>query len=231
MQTKRRWTAEKIQLARDLRSTGHTLGEIQKALCAQFGNASYGRIWDYIKNTPIKPDYQLQFKRRQRSSTYACEKGWEDAEQQVYAILGSAPLTQRELLLTATMLYWAEGSKGDLCISNGDPLLLKSFKYAFQELLGVSNDRFNFSLLLYEDLDREQCIEFWSTTLGLSHTQFKKIWLRKGKERGKLQYGIGILRLKEPKNELKLLLKSGHLIAKIMPILAPVAQPDRAPTS
>lgn len=219
-----RWSAEKIRMARELRSTGQTLPEITAVLTSIFGRTSYGRIWDYIKDVPVLPEFQSFFNERRNSSARRSIKEWGEAKELSDALLVS-PLTRREYFLVASMLYWAEGNKKDLCISNGSPLLLKTFKYALQAALNIPDDRFKLSLLLYPDLEKEECIEHWIKMLGLQRSQLVRIWIREGKEGGKLPHGIGILRLRQPGKELKILTTLASSVINLFEVKqAPIVQ-------
>ncbi len=211
----RRWSEEKIKFAEGLRATGHSLPEIYRSLRINFGSTGYSSVWNYIKDVAIKPEYLAEWRAKRNSSSRRALKEWEVTTQVVDKLL-STPFSQREFLLVAALLYWAEGGKRGFRIVNTDPLLLQSFKLSLQHALKIPNDRFRFSLVLYEDLDQEKCINFWSKALQLHQSQLQNIQIRKGKKHGKLVYGMASLGLKQPKKEFKLLSVLARSVISLM---------------
>lgn len=86
-------------------------------------------------------------------------------------------LNKRELYLAGLFLYWGEGTKstsGMLNVSNTDPSVIKFFKYWFMKTLGIPKNKLKVQLHLYNDMDINKEIKFWSNTLNIPCVQFTK---------------------------------------------------------
>jgi hypothetical protein len=46
------------------------------------------------------------------------------------------------------------------------------------------------SVRIYEDLDREICLDFWSKVVGIEKEKFVNVNILPGKKQGKLLYGM-----------------------------------------
>lgn len=87
-------------------------------------------------------------------------------------------------------LYWAEGNKRDFGLSNTDPELIKVFITNLREVFHVEEERFKISIRIYEDLDKEKGLDFWSSIVTISKAKFLKVDVLSGKKNGKLSYGM-----------------------------------------
>ena len=203
-----RWPEEKIAFAQDLRAKGHSLSEIHWKLRGLFGLTSYSRTWYYVKDTPIAPEHQALWKERVLGggSTYRARLLTQAGVEKASALLTvDNPLTLREYFLIAAMLYWGEGTKRDLSVVNTDPRLLRVFIDALVHTLRIPRERFRFSLRIFEDLDRETCIQFWCEALDLTHKQLTAVSVLNGKKQGRLLYGMCRIRLLRGMRQLRLL--------------------------
>jgi len=126
-------------------------------------------------------------------------------------------------LLFLSALYWAEGSKKDFGLSNTDPGLIRVFVNCLRDLLRIDSKRFRVSIRLYEDLDKDKSLIFWSNVTGIPKENFIGFNILPGKKKGKLEYGMCRVRIS----------KGGDLLKKINAInkvvlekIAPIAQLD-----
>ncbi len=90
-------------------------------------------------------------------------------------------LTERDLLIAGFFLYWGEGSKtshGTTSVSNTDPAVLRVFM-SWLTLLKVPKERLRVNLHLYNDMDINSEISFWSNELGLPISTFRKPYIKK----------------------------------------------------
>ena len=88
--------------------------------------------------------------------------------------------TGRELLIAGLFLYWGEGGKTKLTtttLSNTDPAMLLFF-IRWLTLLGVSKDRLRVHVHLYADMDVQKELKYWSETLGLPRSSFRKPYIK-----------------------------------------------------
>lgn len=103
-------------------------------------------------------------------------------------------LRDHPLFIAGVMAYWGEGdkaSKNGFRISNSDPLMIKIFVVFLKNICGVTEERVRASLLIYPDLNKEQCENYWSNQIGLARTNFTKSITVPGRHKTRrVQYGI-----------------------------------------
>jgi len=218
---KRRLTSSKIQKIKDLRGHGQSLPEISKAL-----NVSKTTVFRYIKDVKISPEFLTEWsikrggsrKRKLLKETKAFEEG--------KTLVGN--LSNKEKLLFLSALYWAEGSKKDFGLSNTDPMLIKIFVTGLREMFGITDDQLRISIRLYEDLDKNKSLSFWSQVVNMPKEKFIGVNVLVGKKKGKLEHGMCRVRV----------LKGGDVLKKVKGInkavveaFVPIAQLDRASRS
>lgn len=118
-------------------------------------------------------------------------------------------LTSREMLFTGLGVYWGEGikGKGTIAIANSDPkIILFMFRW-LRKIFRVPKEMFRPQIFINEvHRSRETVIqEFWSSLLGLSAAQFRKIVFIKVKnkkvyENHNSYYGVLALRVRKGTN-------------------------------
>jgi len=99
-------------------------------------------------------------------------------------------LSYKEKLILLSALYWGEGSKKDFGLSNTDPNLIRTFVNCLKDVFKIEDTRLRISIRIYQDLDREKCLEFWSKVTGVRKDNFVSINVLEGKKKGKLEYGM-----------------------------------------
>lgn len=95
-------------------------------------------------------------------------------------------------------LYWGEGDKSvnntQVRISNTDPQLVKKFKEFLIKICGVKEEKFKYSLVMFNDGNKRQAIKFWEDQLGIKEYQLGKIVIippqGKGTYKKKSQFGV-----------------------------------------
>ena len=95
-------------------------------------------------------------------------------------------LSQRELLLAGLFLYWGEGTKtavANTSVSNTDPVMLNFF-IEWLEVLGVPKKKLRIYVHLYADMDVKKELKYWSKTLGLPLSAFRKPYIKDSKRSG-----------------------------------------------
>lgn len=192
---------EVIQKIITLRSHGLSLPEISREV-----SISKTTVLRYIKDVEILPEFLAQWAGKRGGSRKKKLLQQQIALEEGKKIVGS--LTEKEKMLFLSALYWAEGSKGDFGLSNTDPDLIKIFIEGLREVFNISDDRLRVSVRIYEDLDREECLSFWSQVVGIPKEQFVNVNVLVGKKKGKLPYGMCRVRVT----------KGASLLKKIMGI-------------
>ena len=93
-------------------------------------------------------------------------------------------LAKQPLFIASTMLYWAEGDsklKNPIRLTNTDPRMIRLYIKYLTQILNVSKEKIRVELILYPDLNEEQCLMFWSKVTQLPKSQFYKTQFIKGR--------------------------------------------------
>lgn len=196
-----RLNKEKIKKIKSLRSRGYSLPEISNAL-----NIGKTTVFYHIKNVEILPEFISEWKGKRggsrklklRKENLALEEGKRLIKK----------LSDKEKLLFLCALYWAEGNKRDFILTNTDADLIKIFVNGLRKVLNIDESRIQVSIRLYEDLDREKSLSFWSQVVNIPKEKFINVHILHGKKKGRLQYGMCRIRVK----------KGGDILKKIIGI-------------
>jgi hypothetical protein len=195
---------KEIQKIKNLRKTGHTLSEIKNIT-----KKANGTIWKYIEKVSILPKYQEIWKIKRGGSKAKSGREWKEAENKASNLIKNIGLTEKMLILSC--LYWGEGNKTELNLINSDPVMLRVIITCLKNL-GIKEDGLKVSLRLYEDINKEEAILFWSKVLRLNKNLIQKIDVIHGKKIGKLKYGMCRLRVKKGGKYFKLIISMINLI-------------------
>lgn len=100
------------------------------------------------------------------------------------------------IFIAGLMLYLGEGDKstntGHLRMGNIDPMVLKIFIKFLIRFCGIKSEIIKFWLLCYPDHNIENCLNWWSNTIGIKQNQFYKTQVIQGRHKEKkLLYGVG----------------------------------------
>lgn len=178
-------TINKIKL---LRQKGYSLPEIKKEV-----RASHGSVFRHIQGVKILPEYWKEWHGKQGGSIKRMKIRERIAEEKAEKTIHS--LSNKEKMIFLTALYWGEGSKSDFNLMNTDADLIRVFTQGLQEIFNISKDRLRISIRIYEDLDKQKCLEYWSKITGVSAEKFVSVNILKGNKKGKLPYGMCRLRV------------------------------------
>ena len=170
------------QLAIELRKQGKSYNQIKKQLLVSKSTLS---LW--LRKYPLS-EAQLEalqvsdrrieaFQKTMRAKREKKLQRYYQEAQKLYL-----PLSKRGLLLAGILLYWGEGTKvnrGRVLISNTDPAVLKFAVYWLESGLGISRESFKVQLHLYNDMDIQKTINYWSKALRISKKQIAKPYIKK----------------------------------------------------
>ncbi len=142
-----------------------------------------GRLKDIHKKAVEKYRQTMKLKRQARLNMYYEEqkKKW-------------LPLSEKELFIAGLFLYWGEGNKSSrntVGINNTDPSMVKFALYWMTKSLGVSREKIRVHIHLYQDMNINTELKFWSDELGLNTSQFIKPYIKKSKKSDIDQKGFG----------------------------------------
>lgn len=216
-----RLTARIICKIRNLRKKGYSVPEISREY-----KIPKSTVLRHIKDVKILPRYYQRWLDRRNASKIISERNWNLADRRAKKTIGS--LSGKDLLLIVASLYWAEGAKRDFSFSNTDPEMIKAFVYALRKVFRVKEEDFKISLRIYEDLNKNICLRYWSGILGINLNKETSVNILKGSKVGKLKYGMCRIRIKKG----GLLLKEiSSTIKRLGYLISPRSSTDRAPHS
>lgn len=190
---------DKIKKIKELRSRGWSLPEIHREV-----GVGYGSVSRYIKDVSILPRYRQIWLDKRNGSKTKKKKLEKMAYQKARGTI--ANLNDKEKLLFIAALYWGEGGKTDFNFTNSDPEMIKIFVKCLKEILKIDPKDIRASIRIYEDLDRDMCLKYWSEITEIPVKEFVNVDVLKGKKSGKLTYGLCRIRIKKGGNVLKYIL-------------------------
>lgn len=94
---------------------------------------------------------------------------------------------ERELLGLGIGLFWGEGNKASkhaVRLGNSDPKLIRSFREFLIKICGIKKDKLRYSLLLFNDANESNAINFWNKKLGLVSGQISSVTSLKPRGKG-----------------------------------------------
>ena len=184
----------------ELRKQGKTYREIQgllnisrSTLCDWFKDEEWSKhIKKFNTEKHIKIS-TLRLKKLQDGRRMMLENKYKKVEEE--AIKEFEIYKNNPLFMAGLMLYAGEGDKRSrnlIRLSNSEFHLHLVFIRFSEKFLNIGRDKIKVWLLLYPDLDIEECIEVWSIKLGISRLNFNKSQVIIGKSKSrKLQHGVG----------------------------------------
>lgn len=187
------------QRATELRILGRTYSQIKTEL-----GISKSTLSDWLSNYPLSDEQLLSLKKsRGKNREAAIEKTRNTKHRKRETRLKTVyenesrhfiPLNKKELEIAGLFLYLGEGNKrinGPVSLNNTDPQVLKFTLFWLQFGLGVSKQRIKVLLHLYNDMNIEKELEFWSKELGLPTSQFYKSYIKQSNRIDITQKGFG----------------------------------------
>lgn len=124
------------------------------------------------------------------------------------------PLNKREFYIAGLFLYLGEGRKGDnstVSLNNTDPRVVKMFYYWLVYVLEVRKERIRVAVHIYEDMNIEKSLNYWSNYLHIQRKQFVKPYIKHSlrQEVDQKGYGYGTCGLYVYDRQLKLKILAG----------------------
>lgn len=184
------YSKEKILQMKSLREKGHSVPEISTIL-----SVPKSTVLRQIRDVEILPQYYDRWLNRKKSAKRLLERNLLTARKQAGEWVDN--ISDKESIIIASMLYWAEGSKKDFSISNTNPDLIYTFINAMRRSFKLKNSDFKISLRLYEDLNKAECLKFWSKITDINLDDSTSINTLKGSKKGKLKYGMCRIRIRK----------------------------------
>ncbi|HEX3767976.1 MAG TPA: hypothetical protein VHT72_06335 [Puia sp.] len=204
-----------------LRLQGKSYTEIQR----EMGGISKSTLSLWFKDMVLSDAARAKLSMRQREKSLAGmlkrnKKQTADAIQRTSAIRNAArieieKISRNELFITGIALYWAEGYKRPLmrngreivshCISftNADPKMLNMFIRFITEICDVPREKLKIGVRIFQHLNEELTLSYWSDVLKIPRSQFSKTYLgisrsSQGKRPfNRLPYGVVQIRIND----------------------------------
>ncbi len=187
-------------LAIKLRKQKKSYNEISRILGIPKSTLHYwfkGNSWsEEIKKELMEKAWKLG-RKQLKLMVEANKKKWEEWHRQCQqeAVKEFPSLKNNRLFVTGIMLYWSEGdSKMKNCqvrLSNTDPEMIRIYSLFLQKICKIPKDKIKIQLILYPDLNEQECKKLWQKAIGIPITQFTKAQFIKGKHpTTRLSYGI-----------------------------------------
>ncbi|HLD92464.1 MAG TPA: helix-turn-helix domain-containing protein [Patescibacteria group bacterium] len=104
------------------------------------------------------------------------------------------PLTEKELFIAGLFLYSGEGNKVSrncLSLANTDPSVIRLCYFWMKKSLLISNNKIFVKLHLYDDMNINRELRYWSRTVKIPLSQFKKPYIKKSFRQSIDQKGFG----------------------------------------
>ena len=177
---------EKLKAIR-LRKSGASYSQIRKEVKVSKSSLS---LWLRGMSLPEKRLKELQgfsvvrIEKYRETRRRTREARWAKVRETAKKDIGS--LNKRELFLVGLFLYWGEGGKtkaATTTISNTDPAMILFF-IRWLRWFKVPRDRLRVHIHLYADMNVQKELQYWSKTLKLPLSSFRKPYIKKSNRAG-----------------------------------------------
>jgi hypothetical protein len=184
----------------ELRKEGKTYREIEKilgtsrsTLCDWFRNEDWSK---HIKKSNTDKHIKLSVERLQKMNAgrrIMLDKKYKDVEEE--AIKEFELYKNDPLFVAGLMLYAGEGDKmtqGVIRLANTDFSIHRVFLKFIKKFTKTTPENIKFSILLYPDLNIEECKIKWSNELSIPISNFHKPQVIMGRSKiRRLHFGVG----------------------------------------
>lgn len=181
-----------------LRRNGHSLNEITQVV--KVAKSSVSRL---VKEVHIEKKYRKFYESKKNKAQTKSKKEWVLANNNAKKIIGK--LRNKDKLMILLGLYWGEGTKRELNLINGDPILVRCF-LEFLCLLGVSKKDLKANLRIYKGVNEDVAKKYWSLYLDLPINCFGRTNFVIGGKINKLPNGMCRVRVAKGGKYFKLLI-------------------------
>jgi hypothetical protein len=173
---------EDKQKAIVMRKKGMSYSQIKKKL-----SVSKSTLSGWLYNLPLsekrirelQADSPIRIERYRNTMRAKREAKNKIAYQNIAKRIGN--ISDREFLIAGLFLYWAEGSKTKtfaIGLTNTNPTMLVVF-IRWLKFFSVPKSKLKVHLHLYSDMNIKRQINFWSKTLNIPISQFRKPYIKK----------------------------------------------------
>jgi len=178
---------EEKKLAINLRRQGWSMNEIKDKVRVSKSSIS---LW--VRNIELTDDQrkglsQKGLTKESIEKRRATRLGRENARRQLISDAAEKEidtLSEKELKLIGTALYWAEGGKanrGSAQLSNGDPRIIRLMMKFFKEICKIPDEKFRGHIHIHPHLNVKRAEEYWSSISKIPISQFYKTYSKPNK--------------------------------------------------
>ena len=106
-------------------------------------------------------------------------------------------LKYNHLFIAGLMLYWGEGdklTKYSTAITNTDPDLIRLYVFFLKNACGIPNEKIKAHVLVYSDLNEEDCRKYWACKSHIDISRFTKSTTILGRHKTRrIKHGVCIV--------------------------------------
>ncbi|MER7311074.1 MULTISPECIES: hypothetical protein [Streptomyces] len=171
--------------ARELRRRGLTYDAIQVELGCSKSSIS---LWVRDLPKPERSRTAVEQARLAGRKRWDHELALRDTERQRTKAVAKkeiGAMSDRDLFLVGTALYWSEGTKDkpydrreSVTFINSDPGMVEVY-LAWLALLGFPREQLRYRLMIHETADAESAMSYWADLIGIDVSTFQKTTLKK----------------------------------------------------
>ena len=118
-------------------------------------------------------------------------------------------LKYNSLFIAGLMLYWGEGdklTKYSTKIANTDPYLIRLYVFFLRNACRIPEEKIRAHLLIYPDLNGEECKKYWARESGINPNRFFKTTTIQGKHKvRRIKYGVCMIGISSTYFKVKML--------------------------
>jgi len=169
------------QIALTLRKKGYSYSQIKDEIGVSkstLSNWLYSMPLSEKRISELRDNSPIRIERYRNTMRNKKEVKLEEAYNEMSKKIGK--LSSREFFLAGLFLYWAEGMKtknAAIGLTNTNPNMLK-FYIQWLNFFGVVPKKLKVSLHLYSDMDIKLQEKYWSKTLSIPLSQFRKSYIK-----------------------------------------------------
>lgn len=171
--------------ARELRAGGASLKAIARDLGVATSTVS---VW--VRDLPVPPGLRRQaiHAKRINSERWLRERARREEDRQLTKAAAArlvGRVSDRELMLSGAVLYWAEGAKDkvydrreDVAFINSDPAVIVMFQ-RWLDVMEVPCDHRTYRLSIHESADIDAAHRYWSDVIDVDVERFARPTLKR----------------------------------------------------
>lgn len=178
----RKHSDEKINKLKKLRSAGFSIEQIMFEL-----SLPKTTVWNHVQKIKLSEKQKAILRSNQGGSKKRKIENLKISDQVAITLLKGK---DRESVIIASMLYWAEGHKNNRCeFTNTDGKMISLYLKILRENLKIEENRIGITVRIFTKMREKECVEYWSRVTKVP-AQRIKVRLNDGGVSGKTQHGI-----------------------------------------